>query len=87
MNAAYPLVGLAQHYAWGGRHFIPELMRLDNGGDSRFAEWWLGAHEEAPSIVMTPCCGAWAAKSRNAASRMNARGFIFRARRQAKSCE
>jgi mannose-6-phosphate isomerase len=54
MNAAYPLVGLAQHYAWGGRHFIPELMRLDNGGDSRFAEWWLGAHEEAPSIVMTP---------------------------------
>ncbi|WP_028535257.1 mannose-6-phosphate isomerase, class I [Paludibacterium yongneupense] len=54
MSAAYQLVGLAQHYAWGGRRFIPDLMKLDNHGDSRFAEWWLGAHEEAPSIVMTP---------------------------------
>ncbi|WP_434629745.1 mannose-6-phosphate isomerase, class I [Chromobacterium sp. CV08] len=51
---AFPLYGLAQHYAWGGRRFIPRMLGLDNAEERRFAEWWLGAHEDAPSVIATP---------------------------------
>lgn len=52
--SAFPMHGLAQHYAWGGRRFIPGMLGLDNAGQQHFAEWWLGAHEEAPSVIATP---------------------------------
>ncbi|AAQ59984.1 mannose-6-phosphate isomerase, class I [Chromobacterium violaceum] len=52
--SAFPLHGLAQHYAWGGRRFIPGMLGLDNAEQQRFAEWWLGAHEDAPSVIETP---------------------------------
>ncbi|OHX18828.1 hypothetical protein BI343_00605 [Chromobacterium amazonense] len=51
--SAYPLHGLAQHYAWGGRRFIPRLLNWPQEGIERVAEWWLGAHEDAPSVIMT----------------------------------
>lgn len=54
MSSVYPLYGLAQHYGWGGNRFIPSLIQLDNQAQHPFAEWWLGAHEDAPSVIMTP---------------------------------
>ncbi len=51
--SAYPLHGLAQHYAWGGRRFIPRLLNWPVEDAERVAEWWLGAHEDAPSVIMT----------------------------------
>ena len=38
------LSGLVQHYPWGGRKFIPELINQENADDLPFAELWMGAH-------------------------------------------
>jgi mannose-6-phosphate isomerase len=46
----YPLAGVAQHYAWGGNSFIPSLVP-GTAGNKPVAEYWLGAHDSAPSIV------------------------------------
>lgn len=48
---AYKLVGKVQHYAWGGYQFIPRLLHEPNPDHQPFAEYWLGAHEKAPSLV------------------------------------
>jgi len=45
------LKGKIQHYAWGGREFIPALLGLDNVKQQPFAEYWLGAHASAPAEV------------------------------------
>jgi mannose-6-phosphate isomerase len=45
------LKGKIQHYAWGGRTFIPELLGLSNVKQQPFAEYWLGAHASAPAEV------------------------------------
>lgn len=47
----YQITGKVQHYAWGGYRFIPDLLGRDNAGRQPFAEYWLGAHEKAPSEV------------------------------------
>lgn len=47
----YKLMGCAQHYVWGGTHFIPQLLGLNNDKEQYYAEWWLGAHASAPSLV------------------------------------
>ena len=47
----YPLNGVVQHYDWGGKHFIPSVLKQDNTEDKPFAEYWLGAHDNAPSIL------------------------------------
>jgi mannose-6-phosphate isomerase len=54
MNTAYKLQGIHRHYEWGGQSFIPKLMHIDNATSKPFAEYWLGAHPSAPSIVETP---------------------------------
>lgn len=51
---AYKLTGEVQHYAWGGYDFIPRLLHQPNPDHQPFAEYWLGAHEKAPSTVMLP---------------------------------
>lgn len=38
-----------QHYAWGARDFIPELLGIRNPQDKPFAELWMGAHPELPA--------------------------------------
>ena len=43
------LEGVVQHYAWGGTSFIPELLSIKNTGNQPFAEYWMGAHDKAPS--------------------------------------
>ncbi|MBN2410051.1 mannose-6-phosphate isomerase, class I [candidate division KSB1 bacterium] len=47
----YVLHGLVQHYAWGGRTFIPELLNIKNTDNKPFAEYWIGAHPKSPSKV------------------------------------
>lgn len=47
----YKLVGCEQHYAWGGENYIPTLLGLENPTGQPYAEWWLGAHSSAPSLV------------------------------------
>ena len=47
----YKLTGKVQHYAWGGYHFIPELLHFENTENKPCAEYWLGAHPSAPSTL------------------------------------
>ena len=50
MSRLYRLKGKIQNYAWGGIQFIPELLG-EKASDNKCAEYWLGAHVNAPSIV------------------------------------
>lgn len=43
-----PITGVVQHYAWGDRRFIPELLGLAPDGRP-WAELWLGTHPNGPS--------------------------------------
>jgi mannose-6-phosphate isomerase len=45
------LQGVVQHYDWGGRDFIPELLGVANPARKPFAELWIGAHAKAPSMA------------------------------------
>lgn len=47
----FPLKGKVQHYAWGGKGYIPDLLSISNTEDRPFAEYWLGVHPGAPAIV------------------------------------
>ncbi|GAC1448502.1 MAG: mannose-6-phosphate isomerase, class I [Chitinophagaceae bacterium] len=48
-NNIFRLTGKVQHYQWGGFEYIPALLGIDNNKHLPFAEYWLGAHENAPS--------------------------------------
>ncbi|MFC0323504.1 mannose-6-phosphate isomerase, class I [Gallibacterium melopsittaci] len=47
----YRLNGQAQHYIWGGKTYIPQLLQLP-ADDKIYAEWWLGTHPSAPSMLL-----------------------------------
>lgn len=49
----FELQGKIQHYAWGGKVFIPSFLGISNAEDRPFAEFWMGVHPSAPSIVAT----------------------------------
>ncbi|GJM34984.1 MAG: mannose-6-phosphate isomerase [Saprospiraceae bacterium] len=51
MISIWPLKGKIQHYAWGGKQFIPELLGLQNTDGAPYAELWMGAHPKDPSTV------------------------------------
>ncbi len=51
MEAIYKLKGVVQSYSWGGTEFIPQLLGVPNKEQKPFAEYWLGAHPNAPSIL------------------------------------
>jgi mannose-6-phosphate isomerase len=51
-NKVFKLKGKVQHYAWGGHSFIPRLLSLPNPDDKPFAEYWMGAHDNAPSELV-----------------------------------
>ncbi len=51
MISIWPLKGKIQHYAWGGKQFIPNLLGQTNENDEPFAELWMGAHPKDPSEV------------------------------------
>lgn len=42
--------GVVQHYPWGDRHAIPELLGAEADGQP-WAELWLGTHPAAPSTI------------------------------------
>lgn len=48
----YRLNGQAQHYIWGGKEYIPQLFQL-SADNQIYAEWWLGTHPSAPSMIET----------------------------------
>ena len=48
-NNIFRLTGKVQHYQWGGFLYIPALLGINNTEHRPFAEYWLGAHENAPS--------------------------------------
>ena len=47
----YKLQGKIQHYAWGGSSYLPQLLNLPNPDGRPFAEYWMGAHDNAPAEV------------------------------------
>ena len=49
----YKLVGALRHYIWGGRHYIPQLLNIPAEENQHYAEYWLGAHASAPSVLET----------------------------------
>ena len=51
MSGVYKLTGALQHYIWGGKDYIPNLLNIKKETDQHYAEWWLGAHHSAPSII------------------------------------
>ena len=50
-NNVYKLQGKVQHYQWGGEQFLPQLLQISNPEHRPFAEYWLGAHSNAPSSI------------------------------------
>jgi len=48
----FKLKGKVQHYAWGGFDFIPHWLHIENNAQLPFAEYWMGAHRLAPSLIM-----------------------------------
>ncbi|MCK7555090.1 mannose-6-phosphate isomerase, class I [Chitinophaga sedimenti] len=46
------LKGKVQHYAWGGYDYIPQLLNITPNGQPS-AEYWMGAHVSAPSVIAT----------------------------------
>lgn len=50
-NNTSRLSGKVQHYQWGGFDYIPRLLGADNSMGKPFAEYWLGAHDNAPALL------------------------------------
>lgn len=42
--------GVVQHYAWGDRTFIPEMLGVEPDGEP-WAELWLGTHPNGPAVL------------------------------------
>lgn len=47
----YKLTGALQNYVWGGHEYIPQLLNMPAEENQYYAEWWLGAHSSAPSMI------------------------------------
>lgn len=45
------LKGKVQNYAWGGYKYLPALLNVANQEGKPFAEYWMGAHNSAPSTI------------------------------------
>ncbi|MEI6265546.1 MAG: mannose-6-phosphate isomerase, class I [Sphingobacteriia bacterium] len=45
----FKIKGVVQHYAWGGKSYIPNLIGDHNDSNKPCAEYWMGAHPSAPS--------------------------------------
>ena len=44
--------GFVQHYAWGGYHFLPSILSIDNIERKPFAELWFGDHSGGTSPLI-----------------------------------
>jgi mannose-6-phosphate isomerase len=45
----FKLKGKIQQYAWGGQTYLSKLLSVANPENKPFAEYWLGAHDNAPA--------------------------------------
>jgi len=45
--------GFVQHYAWGGYHFLPSILSIDNNERKPFAELWFGDHSGGTSPLIS----------------------------------
>ncbi|MDB5232242.1 MAG: manA [Chitinophagaceae bacterium] len=50
-NKIFLLKGQVQHYEWGGYDFIPSWLGIKNSENKPYAEYWMGAHPSASSII------------------------------------
>lgn len=50
MTGIYKLNGSLQHYIWGGKDYLPNFLGQPKT-EAHYAEWWLGAHPSAPSMI------------------------------------
>lgn len=50
-NKVFALEGKVQHYQWGGFTYLPALLSKENARQQPFAEYWLGAHAQAPAVI------------------------------------
>lgn len=48
-DTLWKLTGCVQHYPWGGKTYIPEIICLANNEEAPFAEIWYGQHQACPS--------------------------------------
>lgn len=53
-KGVYKLKGKLMNYAWGGYEFLPALLHVPNPDRKPCAEYWLGAHPLASSLLVTP---------------------------------
>lgn len=51
-NNIFLLKGKLQHYDWGGYKFLPDLLNIENTENNPCAEYWMGAHNSAPSLLI-----------------------------------
>ncbi len=51
-NKVFKLIGKVQHYAWGGSKYIAHLLNIENNENKQFAEYWLGAHDNASAEMV-----------------------------------
>ena len=51
-HKVFKLQGKVQHYAWGGAAYLPQLLHLENPDNKPFAEYWMGAHDNAPAELV-----------------------------------
>ena len=49
----YRIEGKVQNYDWGGKSFITNLISINQKTNVTYAEYWLGAHAKAPSMIKT----------------------------------
>ncbi|HXB94517.1 MAG TPA: mannose-6-phosphate isomerase, class I [Puia sp.] len=63
----FRLQGKVQHYAWGGSTFLPALLHIENPEHRPFAEYWLGAHDNAPAEMDGKALNGYIRQHREAA--------------------
>ncbi len=51
---ALRLRGAVKHYPWGGYSLIPSLIGEESSGGEPYAELWIGAHPNSPSMAEIP---------------------------------
>lgn len=52
MKNIYRLQGQVMNYSWGGFEFIPKLIGFHRENHKSYAEYWMGAHQNAPSKLV-----------------------------------
>lgn len=51
-SSLYKLNGVIRNYDWGGTEFLSKMLSRPNPEKKPMAEYWLGAHDSAPSILV-----------------------------------